>query len=188
MVTSADIVNQAIQLIGDNQPAVTGVFPTFDTSPAGIAASFLYGPTVATVGREFEWDFARSTAVLNPTGNPAPYPWAYEYIYPADGIQVWEVMPTSGIDLNDPIPINWIEANAIVAGSQARVIRTNLSPAQCVYNNNPNENTWNSLFREAVVRTLASALSLALAGKPDLAQSMLESGGTFTQIGAQRRN
>lgn len=187
-ITSNNVVNQALQMMGDNTPSVTGNAPNFDTSPAGQAAAALYAPCVATIARQFEWDFSRSTIALVPSGNAAPYPWGSEYIYPANGIQVWQVMPISDPDPNDPIPVNFVEANALVNGTQVRVIHTNQAPAQAVYNNNPNENTWSSDFREAVVRLLASELAMALSGKPDFSQSMLESAASFQSVGAGRRN
>lgn len=186
-VTSTQIVNQALQIMGGNTPPVTGAAPTFDSSPAGQAAAALYAPSVATVMRQFEWDAARNTIALVASGNVAPFPWSREYVYPSNGIEVWQVTPIAAADPNDPVPVNWIVANAVVAGTQKRVIQTNLSPAQAVYNNNPSEATWDAGFREAVVRLLASELAMALAGKPDFAQSMIESGGTFESIAAQRR-
>ena len=188
MTTSTDIVNEALQLIGDNQPPVTGVAPGFDTSTAGKAAALLYGSVVAAVGRQFEWDFARKTVALALTANTAPYPWTYEYSYPSNGIEVWQLLPGSETDPNNPLPYNFAVGNAIVSGAQARVIWTNLASAYCTYNNNPNENTWDALFHQAVVRLLASGLSMALAGKPDLANLMIQSGAAFETIGEQRDN
>jgi len=188
MVSAVDVVNEAIMQIGDNQPLVTGNAPNFDSSAAGLAAAQLYAPCVATVMRSFEWDFSRNTIALVVTGNVAPFPWSFEYGYPPNGIEVWQVMPTAAADPYDPLPVNFIIENAVVGGTQKRVIHTNLSPAQVVYNNNPTENTWDSAFREAVVRLLASELAMAIAGKPDFAQSALESASAFESAATQRRN
>ena len=188
MTDSRDIVNQAIMMMGDNQPLVTGNAPNFDNSAAGLAAAQLYAPCVATVMRQFEWDFSRNTIALVVTGNAAPFPWAFEYGYPLNGIEVWQVMPTAAADPYDPLPVNFIIENAVIAGTQKRVIHTNLSPAQAVYNNNPSEATWDPLFREAVVRLLASELAMAIAGKPDFAQAALESASAFESVATTRRN
>jgi hypothetical protein len=187
-VTALDIVNQALQLVGDNQPPVTGAAPAFDSSPAGVAASKLYAPCVATVQRQFEWDASRNMVALVATGNAAPFPWSFEYGYPTNGIQVWQIMPATAPDINDPISVRWSVGNTLVLAAQTKVIWTNLAAAVAVYNNNPNENTWDSGFREAVVRLLASELAMAVAGKPDLAQVMLESGGSFGGAATERRN
>ena len=185
-VTSTDIANQAIQLIGDNQPAVTGVYPNFDNSAAGNALNRLYGPAVQTVGRQHGWDFARNTVALTLTGNTAPVPWAYEYLYPSNGVEIWELMPATLTDPNNPLPQNWVVANTLVSAVQTKVIQTDLVNATAIYNNNPNENTWDSIFREAVVRLLASELALAIAGRPDTAEQLLQSGAAFETIGESR--
>lgn len=185
--TSNDVANQALQLMGNNETPVTGQYPNFDSSPAGQALQRLYGPCVATVGREFEWDFARSTKALTLSGNTAPFPWAYEYIYPSDCIELWQVMPPALTDANNPLPINWVVANAVVSAQQTRVIQTNLAAALAVYNNYPNENTWDALFREAVVRLLSSELANAIASRPDTSMQLLQSGAAFESIGEARK-
>lgn len=188
-VTPTDIVNQAIQYIGDNQSAVTGIAPNFDSSPAGKAAAVLYGPCVEAVGRQFGWDFARHTVALAPSGNAAPFPWTFEFLYPTGGVQVWQLLPTAPApDPNNPLPVNWVIANAIVGGNQKKVIQCDLAAPVAVYNNNPSESTWDPLFREAVVRLLASELGMALAGRPDTSAAMLDSGARFEGVGEQRAN
>lgn len=172
-------------LMGDNQAPVTGFAPNFDTSAAGKALAKLYAPCVQTVGRQFQWDMARSTVSLSATGSPPSYAWQFEYFYPTNGIEVWQVMPQT-FDPNNPLPSRWTIGNAILSGQQQRVVRTNFANAVCVYNNSPNENTWDSLFREAVVRLLASELALAIAGKPDVAQALVETGSAFETIAEGR--
>jgi hypothetical protein len=185
-VTPTDIVNEAIQLIGDNQPLVTGTAPNFDSSPAGVAAAQLYNLTVATVGRRFAWDFSRKTVALTLSGNTPPFPWTVEYLYPADAVQVWQIIPPSTTDANNPLPLNWIVANNIVSGSQKKVIQANLSGALAVYNNNPTPDVWDPGFRQSVVELLSRGLAMAIAGKPDLAQAMLTSANSFEQLAETR--
>lgn len=185
-VTSNDVANQAIQIIGDNQPAVTGLAPTFDSSPAGVALAKLYAPCVATVARQWEWDFARKTSALALSGGTAPFPWNLEYLYPTNGIEVWQLLDPALADLNNPLPVNFVVGNALVSAVQKKVIWTNLVNALAVYNNNPTEDTWDALFREAVVRLLASELAMALEGKPDTAQAYLESAQGFAGTAAGR--
>lgn len=173
-------------MIGGNQPPVTGVAPNFDNSAAGKAAQLVYAPTVASIARQHSWDFSRQSMYLVGTGNTAPFPWAYEYIYPANCAQLWQIAPQALVDPNNPLPINWTVGNAIVNGVQAKVVWSNLQNAMAIINANPLESTWDSLFREAVVRLLASAMAMAMAGKPDVAQSMLESGGAFETLAEGR--
>jgi hypothetical protein len=185
--TSNDVANEALQYIGDNLPAVNGQAPTFDNSTAGVALQRFYTPVVQTVARQFGWDFARNTAALALSGNPAPSGWLYEYLYPSNGIEVWQLLPTPPFaDANNPLPVNWNVGNTLVASVQTKVIWSNLANAEATYNNSPTESTWDPLFREAVVRMLASVLGMAIAGRPDLAQAYLESGAAFESIGEGR--
>lgn len=186
-VTSNDIANQAIMLMGGNQPLVTGQAPNFDTSTAGIALSKIYSACVATVARQFEWDMARNTVTLTLSGNTPPADWTYEYLYPANGVEVWQIRPQTLTDVNNPTPTTWAVANNVISGQQQRVIQTNVADAIAIYNNNPNENTWDATFREAVVRLLASELAIAVAGKPDTGMQLLNSGNAFEQIGEGRK-
>ena len=186
-VTSNDIANQAILILGDDQPFVQGNAPTFDQSAAGKALQKLYAPCVATVQRQFGWDASRNAIALALTGNTPPMPgWQYEFAYPGNGIEVWQLMPPVLTDPNNPLPVNWDVGNNQVAGTQTKVIWTNLQNAQAVYNNNPTEAVWDALFRETVVRLLASELAIALAGKPDTSQLLLDSGAAFGNLGEQR--
>lgn len=186
---SNDVANQAIQLTGDNQPAVLGFYPTFDDSTAGKALQQLYGPVVETVGRSFAFDFARKNEALTLSGNVAPFPWTFEYLYPTSALQIWQLFPPTsvGYDANNPLPQNWSVGNTIVATVQKKVIWTDLEDAVAIYNNNPGESTWDPLFREAVVRLLSNTLSLAIAGRPDLAQIALENYSSF-EGAAERRS
>jgi hypothetical protein len=187
-VTSNDVANQALQDLGGNMPQVQGQAPTFDSSTAGKALQRLYTPTVQTVARQFGWDFARCVVALVLTGNVAPLGYAFEYTYPSNGVEVWQLMPPAAAiaDPNNPLPINWTVGNTLVAAVQTKVIWSNLANALGVYNNAPTEAVWDPLFREAVVRLLTSVLAMAIAGKPDVAEAYLQSGAAFEGIGETR--
>lgn len=185
-VTSNDIANQAVSLIGDNISAIQGFAPNFDGSDAGNQLKNLYVPCVRTVARQFEWDFTRSNTALALSGNTAPWPWTYEYTYPQGTVELWQVLPAATSDPNNPLPIDWNVGNAVVGSAQSRVVWSNQQNAVAVLNNMPNEAVWDDLFREAVVRLLASELSMALFGKPDQAEAYLQSGAAFEQVGEAR--
>lgn len=185
---SVSVVNEALYLMGGNTPLVTGAAPTFDNTPAGLAAQQLYVPCVQAVMRQFAFDFARNTVVLALSGNAAPFPWALEYKWPENTIEIWQVSPTAEDDPFDPLPVNYVIANAVVDGSQQRVIHTDLADAQAVLNNYPSETTWDSLFRATVVRLLASEFAIALGGKPDTSAILMQGAGTFSQLAASRQD
>lgn len=186
--TSNTIVNQALSLMGDNAPTVSGEYPTFDNSPAGVAAQNLYGPCVAAVARSFEFDFARKSATLAASGNAAPFPMGFsqEYIYPVLSVEVWQIVDPHNTDLNNPLPTNWSVGNATVSGQQTKVIWTDVEDAVAVYNNNPLPSVWDSTFREAVVRRLASEFAMALRGAPETEQNMLQSSNQAAGVAMSR--
>ncbi len=186
-VTPTDIVNQAIQMYGNNQSPVAGSYPTFDNSVAGVAAKNLYGPCVKTVARQFSWDYARHVSDLALSGNAAPDPWSLEYLYPDDAIEVWQLMPETTADPDDPAPVNWTVGNAEVSSVPAKVIWTNVVDARVVYSNFPPPTIWDAGFREAVVRLLASEMAMATAGKTDTSQKLMESASNF-EGSAETRN
>lgn len=186
MTTATDIVNQAIYLTGNDQAPVTGVFPTFDNTIAGKAAQLLYALTVRAVARQFGWDFGRNVVSLTSTGNAPPFGFTQEYTYPGNGVEIWQLMPQTIADPNNPILVDWVVGNTLVNGVQTKVIWTNQVNALAAYHNNPNENTWDSLFQQAVVRLLASAMAMALKGKPDIAAGMLDSGAAFENLAEGR--
>src|ERR1700748_806116 len=152
-VTSNTIANRAIALIGNNISPVTGQAPNFDSSAAGNALKIVYAGAVATVANQFGWDQARNTVALALSGNPAPF--GFEYHYPENGIEVWQLAPGVIADKNNPLPVNWNVANAQVGGVQTKVIHTDLAGAVAIYNNNPTESPWTPIFQEVGVRVLA---------------------------------
>ena len=186
MAVDVDVVNEALALVGFDGAPVTGNAPSFDSSTSGKIASRIYVPAVQAVARQFEWDFSRQIASLSLSGNAAPFPWSYEYLYPALAVQLWQVTPPSLTDANDPKPVNFVVGNAQVASVSTKVIWSNLASAVAVFANQPGPNVWDPAFREAVVRLLASEMAVAIAGKPDTARDLFEQSGSFAGIGAGR--
>jgi|SRR6185312_928143 len=179
--TSNTIVREALSLMGNNSPQVTGEAPTFDNSPAGVAAQNLYTPCVAAVMRSFEFDFARTQETLTASGNTGPFAmgFALEYLYPPLAVEIWQINDPANTDLNNPLPTNWVVGNTIVGAglnaAQKKVIWTDIAAATGTFNNNPVPSVWDPLFKEAVVRRLASEFAMALAGRPETEQNLLSS-------------
>lgn len=121
MVTPADIVNRAIQLIGgfNNNQAITGSPPLFDRTTIGVAAGTVYNAVVQTIARKFGYDFSRNIATLGLTGGTAPLNYAYEYFYPTNGIQVRQLVPPTFADANNPTPIRSTIGNVVAPFSAA---------------------------------------------------------------------
>lgn len=187
--TSNTVANQALDLVGNNSPKVSGFAPTWDNSPAGKVLQDIYDQTVAEIQRQFGWDASRRVITLVLSGNAGPYlagQYDNEYLYPGNGVEIWEVQPTAPTDKNDPIPYNATIGNTLVGGVQKKVIWTDLDDAIAIYNNNPTESVWDPGFTGAVVRSLASKLALALAGRPETAAAMGQAGQQAAQINASR--
>lgn len=182
---ATDIVNQALFLMGDREPAVTGNAPNFDNSVQGVAAKWLYAPCVAAVARTYEWDFARKVVNLSLSGNPAQLGFTFEYLYPTNGIEVWNVVDPD-FDPMNPLPTNWTVNNALVSSVQTKVIWTDIADAIAVYNNNPTPDLWDAGFREAVVRRLAGEFARALAGRNETGESLEQSGMLAAQVAQMR--
>jgi hypothetical protein len=190
-MSDADIVNQALYLMGDKSTVVTGTPGAFlsASNPVAVAANYLYSPCVAAVARLFEWDFARNMITLTLSGNTGPYVggYPYEYLYPTNGIELWQIIPgAAAITANRPLPTNWVVGNTLVSSVQKKVIWSNTINARLLYNNNPTPDVWDAGFREAVARRLASEFAVALAGRPETAQSLLESGTLAAQVARLR--
>lgn len=186
MSSDVDIVNEALSLVGFDGSPVTGSAPSFDTSIQGKNASRIYVPAVQVVARQFEWDFSRQIAALSASGNTAPFPWSYEYLYPALAVQLWQVTPASLADSNDPKPVNFVVGNAQVASVSTKVIWANQAGAIAVYNGLPPVAVWDAGFRAAVVRLLASGFAMAGAGKPETSQNAMENFGQFIAGASER--
>lgn len=172
--TSQDVVNEALALIGYDGNPVSAPGPNFDSSTPGKVAQRTYPYAVAAVGRLNAWSFPRTVAALALTGNAAPFPWAFEYGFPANCIDVWQLMPPSLTDPNNPVPVSWVRGVSVVASVQSSVIWANLASAQAVFNSNPLESVWDPLFRETVVSYLAAVFGMANLGKPDMAEFYMD--------------
>lgn len=186
--TSNSVVNQALVAMGYDGNPITGQSPTFDTSTAGKVAALYYQEAVGVVLRQSDFGFARMELALALSGNIAPFPFAYEYAWPANCVQLLQLTPGTLTDPNDPRPIEWTPGNAQISSAQARVIWTNLVNAKAYFTGYATEATWDSGFREALVRLLASVFALAVAGKPEGAQMLLESYGQFQGAAEARRD
>lgn len=172
-LTSTIVVNEALQQVA----AQTKISALNDGSAAAGYANTIYQPTVEILLRELDPDFARYTAALALAGAASPVtPWAFEYLYPVDAIRLRQVRPPpNGYDPFDPQPIRANVAFDLIAAAPTKVILTNQANARAVYTSSaPTEAQWDSVFADAVVRRLANPLAMALSGRPDFAEKILE--------------
>lgn len=184
-VTSADqVVNIALEQVA-TQTTITSLT---DGSPAADAASVVYVPTVQLMLRELQPDFARLNVALAASGAVTPVPpWAYEYLYPADMVRLLQVQPPasgagSAADPFDPSPVRANVAFDVIAATPTKVILTNQQNAQAIYiSSQVTESLWDAAFVDAVVRRLANPLAMALSGRPDFAEKILQQSAQMAQ-------
>jgi hypothetical protein len=193
MTTVFDVCNRAVAQIAEipSITPVTGINPPAgDSIAAANAASLLYQPIYLAILRQFEWDFAKKVAPLVAATAPPLVPWLYQYLYPADCIQFRQVAPPPGtIDPNDPQPLRHAVADDDRGGTAQKVILANQAAALGVYTADVADPTlWDWGFAEAMVRALASALALTLAGRPDFSREKLSEAAQFESIAESRRS
>lgn len=199
-----DVVNAALSRLGRS----IRVGNLLEGSEVAKAALDIYGQTRDQLLRSDDWGFARrdvtmaatKTGLVDYTVTPwsiayPPYPWRYQFAYPADCLKVRNVVSaTPGFALNfDPQPPRWETPNA-PTGAQAtpvaKVIVSNVGPsAVLIYTGQITDPaTWEPSFTEAMIDALCERLAPALsklgpeAAKLEQPQAaMAEARATMTQ-------
>jgi hypothetical protein len=186
--TQASIVNRAAAEIAA-EATVTGEWPNFSGGGnVSTYANILYPGVVSLVAREQDYECLKFVASLVPSGLVPLPPWQFEYLYPADCVRIRQITPPTW-NANDPQPVEWSVEEHPNAGTLQKVIGCNIANAMAVYTTavtNVSEAQWDALLQEAVVRTLASELAMAIAGRPDFSRVTLEQAGQLVAGGAGR--
>ena len=167
----------------------------YEGSEASKALLEIYGETRDELIRFGEWPFTYRDISLtllkgppppggySPAGgmwNAAQYPppgWLYEYLYPADMVELGAIVPPPGrYPIRDPRPAVWRVVNdpsvivpPATTAAQAKVILTNVGSAVAVYRARiTNPGLWEAGF----TGTLVGALAKKLAQNPDIMKAM----------------
>lgn len=172
MTSNVDITNRALAEIG-TRSRISGMT---DGSTEALYANILYNGLRDFLLREGDYDFALKEATLT-TGGSVVIPWSYSYTYPSDAIRIRQLIPTVYVAL-DPAPMEW----NVSGGSGTRYILTNVSAAKAIYTYAPVEDLWDSIFTEAYVRLLGSALAFALQNRIEASQAKLNEALSFAGI------
>lgn len=116
---------------------------------------------------EFNWPFAKRTAVLATVGE-APLGWAFEYAYPADCIAVRKILTTYRTD--DPLPYELMHSEL----SDSLVILTDEEAAQIEYTKRVENTTlFSSLFTMALSHKIGSYIAMPLSGKDSMRDAQI---------------
>src|SRR5579863_3833225 len=105
------VVNLALERIG--YPKRIGSI--YEGSLAAREALTIYAETRDQLLRLINPDFARKTEALALSGQAAPVPWLYSYVYPVDCIKIRDLIIANFDPLN-PYPSRFTVATDTVAG------------------------------------------------------------------------
>ena len=192
-----DICNAAIAQLG--WPRRIGSL--YDGSAASKIFLDIYSHTRDVKLREFEWGLAERTAPLDllktaPVGGytaatpwtsayPAPG-WIFEYAYPTDCVMIRSLRTNVAFVPNfDPRPSLFRIANDTIAGTQQKVILSNLASALAVYTGQVTDpSLWEPGFAEALVDALAMKVQAnPEARKLAIQEDAMESQGAEMRLG-----
>lgn len=140
----------------------------FDGSEQSKVFLDIYGQTRDQLLRQSMWGFAEFDAPAVIAAGTPPFNWAFQYDYPSDCIQVRNLINPNG-DPNNPTPSLWKVATLTVAGSETKVVLSQVPNATIIYTRQiTNPLIWDTGFTQALIVDLALAVDLALVQSPDL--------------------
>jgi hypothetical protein len=172
MTTDVDLTNRALAEIGSRSQ----ISSMTDGSTEALYANILFNPLRDFMLREGDYDFAMKEATVV-AGGAVAFPWAFSYNYPNDCIRIRQAVPATTVTLN-PLPVEW----NVSGGGVIRTIVTNTPLIFIIYTYAPDIDFWDSIFTEAFVRLLGSALSFALQNRTDGSKEKLVEALQFAGI------
>lgn len=178
MPSNVDVTNRALAEIGSRSQITSMV----DGSQEALYANLLYTELRDFLLREGDYDFSMVLDViaLSPGGTGSP--WVFSYAYPSNCIRIRQII-AAGHDPLDPQPVEWNVIN--VAG--IRKIVTTVSASNIIYTTSAlSEDVWDSIFTEAFVRLLGSALAFALQNRIEASKEKLSEALSFAGIANMR--
>lgn len=197
-VTSTDIVNRALQLVGTR----TTVASLVEVSNEATQANICYAAVRDWCLGVTNWNFARRSAALavnKQTAVPPTVPWAtatsvsppwkYSYTLPADCLQV-QYITNSDINADSTLflgePKRFVVAADTVAAVLQRVLLTNEPNIVCIYTAQITDPTqWPWMFERLVVSALAWTLCMALDGDKDQIKALDTTMERFLSVAIQ---
>lgn len=115
----------------------------------------------------FNWPFAKRFALLAEVGTPPPT-WIYQYAWPADAVEIREVVPVARSV--DPIPFESAHSDI----SDSKVILTDEPAAQVEYTKRVTNTTlFSAAFTEALAARLVGFVAMPLTGKQEKVDSSI---------------
>jgi hypothetical protein len=172
LVSNVDVTNQALAEIG-SRSQITSMT---DGSPEALYANLLYVPLRDFMLREGDYDFALKSPLIG-ASTVASTPWIYAYTLPTDCIRIRQLVPQV-YDALSPLPIEWNLDNGLIV--------TKMAVSVIIYTYAASENAWDSMFHEAFVRMLGSALTFALQNRAEVSREFLQQAMQFATAANMR--
>lgn len=205
MTSEVDVANMALDSIGARY-SITSLTPP-QPAPNAVLVARHYQPKMDALHRAAHWNFARKQAPLtllkaakgtpeNPDGTKLPrppYPWQYEYEYPADCLLARNLLACPMNPTGSDMPILaaggyatplWpytpgykfvVGVDTDADGNQIKVILTDLEFAQLVYTARiKNPDLWDSQFLLAATAFLGAWLVNPTSGDGALLKGQIE--------------
>lgn len=199
-----DAINQALRQIG--YPKAIGSI--YEGSPGARAGLEIYSQTRDELQRAFDWPFTSSGGApfalpllkgppppggytpANPWTSAFPAPgWLYEYLYPADCLELRAIIPPpAAMFVLDPKPATWRIVVDEALNPNQKVILSNVKGAMAVYCRRIADPTlWEPGFTQALIAALAKQLATSplLTASPDFVKMMPQE--LATAIAADRK-
>lgn len=205
MVSPVDVANLALDGIGARFSITSIDPPGPPNNPNAVVVARQYQLRIDALHRAAHWNFARKQVALNvlkaaqgTPENPAgttlpipPYPWQYEYSYPADCLAARFLIPDppltgttnvlAGGTVQTPTWFPPIGFKFVVAvdtdknGNQIKVILSDLEYAQLVYTARiQNPDLWDPQFVSAAAATLGAWLVNPLARNAQVLKEQIQ--------------
>jgi hypothetical protein len=147
-MTKTDIFNQALSRLGD----ATQIASDAENTPNAIACRAHYDRTRQTLLRSHPWNFATTRSILEPEDDAPAFGYKYQFALPLDCLHVTQCNKSG-----DRYRV------------EGRFILSDSAVAQIIYIKSvTNIDLWDSVFLEAFVLHLASALAM------DVSHSMVK--------------
>jgi hypothetical protein len=190
MTSQIDIANRALSRIGTQKTIANFTDPT----PAATQCGLWYDQVRQALLRTAPWAFARRQQPLTQTGdavpdNTAPFPWMYQYAYPADCLKFRYVLPSapastaSAPNVSDTSWTQWQQPNRAHRYMLDTIFDAESNPSRILVSNVPNAigcytydctvpDMFDPLFTRALVEALAAELVMPLSGNVGLVREL----------------
>lgn len=178
MADQLEVAREALAQIGTRSKIAS----LDDGSAEAQYINLLYGPIRDFLLVDGDYDFALTHVGLVAITTPPPFPWAVAYEYPvgAEALRIRQLIPEN-YDPLDPRPVEWN-----ITGGTGHFIYASRPIVRALITFRATEDLWDAMFRQSMVRMLASALAFALENRIEASKVKLDEALGFAGIAKLR--